>query len=209
MMSASTSSKNPPNKNEPQKFIGGTKIHKELQKTLFFAAYDTIVSSAESITEKRQKDLLCDLIIGKEGNTEYVTLTEQMVCGAHQFAHLYQYVERPVNDNKNLHSLSTVGTPSCETQLILKDCYFPQSSTGAKLSIYTSTEDAVDNAITQKLLRGKSIKSRVVVTPTTMIQAAKDVLKNGRKALACAVDAESEYRNGTLPSGRTLADYHK
>jgi hypothetical protein len=38
---------------------------KELQKTLFFAAYDAVVSSGNSITEKRQKELLAEAIIGE------------------------------------------------------------------------------------------------------------------------------------------------
>jgi hypothetical protein len=51
------------NKLETLKFGGGTKLMKELQKTLFFAAYDAVVSSGNSITEKRQKELLAKAII--------------------------------------------------------------------------------------------------------------------------------------------------
>ena len=34
-------------------------------------------------------------------------------------------------------------------------------------------------------------------------------MKNEKEALACAQDSQSEYRDRTLPSGKTLADYHK
>jgi hypothetical protein len=37
----------------------------------------------------------------------------------------------------------------------------------------------------------------------------RKVLRNGRKAFACAKDAESDYKDGTLPSGKTIDDYHR
>ena len=94
---------------ESLKFVGGTKLMKELQKTLFFAAYDTIVSSGNSITEKRQKELLAEAIIGN-GNSDVMTLTEQMVSttGIKQFAHIYKNVNDPINDDKNVSSLLVI-----------------------------------------------------------------------------------------------------
>jgi hypothetical protein len=41
------------------------------------------------------------------------------------------------------------------------------------------------------------------------MRGAKEVLRNGRKALACAEGAESEYKDGNLPSGKTIADHHQ
>ena len=41
------------------------------------------------------------------------------------------------------------------------------------------------------------------------MRGAKEVLRNGRKALACAKGADSEYKEGTLPSGKTIDDYHR
>ncbi len=35
------------------------------------------------------------------------------------------------------------------------------------------------------------------------------MLRNERKALACAKGAHSEYKDGNLPSGKTIADYHR
>ena len=48
----------------------------------------------------------------------------------------------------------------------------------------------------------------VDVSVQTIMRAAKEVLRNGRKALACVKEAESDYKDGTLPSGRTISDYH-
>jgi hypothetical protein len=47
------------------------------------------------------------------------------------------------------------------------------------------------------------------VSVQTIIRAAKEVLRNGRKALACVKEAEGDYKDGTLPSGRTISDYHR
>ena len=76
---------------EQLKFVGASKLMKELQKTVFFAAYDSIFSSGNSITEKQQKQLLRDSILGT-GNPNYVSLPEQMVAGINQFAGLYEDV---------------------------------------------------------------------------------------------------------------------
>ncbi len=48
----------------------------------------------------------------------------------------------------------------------------------------------------------------VDVSVQTIMQAAKEVLRKGRKALACVKEAESDYKDGTLPSGSTISDYH-
>ncbi len=190
------------NKLETLKFVGGTKLMKELQKTLFFAAYDAIVSSGNSITEKRQKELLAEAIIGN-GNSDVMTLTEQMATGINQFAHLYENVNVPINDDKNASSSGNNGTLS--PRKILRDCYFPQTSDGGKVLIYAN----MPNGITKALLCAKSMNNPVDISTVTMMRGAKEVLRNGRKALASATDSDSDFKDGKLPSGRTLADYQK
>jgi hypothetical protein len=53
----STSSKKKASKKlESIQFVGGSKFTKELQKTVFFAAYDSVVfPSGRSMSEKEQK----------------------------------------------------------------------------------------------------------------------------------------------------------
>ena len=174
---------------------------KELQRTVFFAAYDNIVSSGNSITEKQQKQMLRDSILGN-GNPDYVSLPEQMVAGIHQFAGLYERVEIDGNDDRNALSSAGETTPSGFNKK-LKDGFFPQRNHGGKLAVFANKSDGITSA----LLRAKNMSNPVDVSPTTIMRGAKEVLKNGRKALACATCSDSEYRDGTLPSGRTLADY--
>jgi hypothetical protein len=103
----STSSKKKASKKlESIKFVGGSKFMKELQKTVFFAAYDSVVFlSGRSMTEKEQKQLLQNCIIGS-GDVDEMTLPEQMVLGFNQFSHLYDEVEIDINDDRNASSAS-------------------------------------------------------------------------------------------------------
>lgn len=176
---------------------------KELQRTVFFAAYDNIVSSGNSITEKQQKQMLRDSILGN-GNPNYVSLPEQMVAGINQFAGLYDHVGIEGNDDRSASSSAGQSKPSGFDKK-LKESLFPQKSHGGKLSIYANKSDGITTA----LLRAKNLSNPVDVSPTTIMRGAKEVLKNGRKALACATCSDSDYKDGKLPSGRTLADYQK
>jgi hypothetical protein len=63
------------------------------------------------------------------------------------------------------------------------------------LSIYANKPDG----ITKTLLTSKNFTNPVDVSVHTIMRGAKDVLKNGRKALACAKDFVSEYKSGTIP----------
>ncbi len=195
---------------------------KELQKTVFFAAYDSVVfSSGRSMTEKEQKKLLRTCIFGS-GAVDEITLPEQMVLGLNQFSHLYDEVDIiDVNDDRN--ALSSVSedavvdrhrsTEEGREMILspqrydkkLKDCFFPKKSSGGKLAIYANKPDG----ITKALLIAKNLKNPVDVSVSTIMRGAKEVLRNGRKALACAKDSESDYKDGSLPSGRTIEDYHR
>ena len=201
---------------ESLKFVGGSKFMKELQKTVFFAAYESVVfSSGKSVTDKEQKEMLRRSILGSDDDPDVISLPEQMVLGINQFAHLYDDVPMENNDDRNaassLHG-STAGTDDLigsshrnEYDKRLKDCFFPQKSSGGKLNIYANKPDG----ITKSLLIAKNMSNPVDVSVQTIMQAAKEVLRNGRKALACVKEAESDYKDGTLPSGRTISDYHR
>ncbi len=83
--------------------------------------------------------------------------------------------------------------------------FFPQKSLGGKLHIYANKPDG----ITKALLTAKNMSNPVNVSVQTIMRAAKEVLQNGRKALACVKEAKSDYKDGTLPSGQTISDYHR
>jgi hypothetical protein len=58
------------------------------------------------------------------------------------------------------------------------------------------------------MLVAKNLSNPVNVSVGTILRGAKEVVRNGRKALSCAKDAESEYKDGKLPSGKTLSPIH-
>ena len=64
-------------------------------------------------------------------------------------------------------------------------------------TIYANKPDG----ITKALLTAKNLSNPVDVSVSTIMRGAKEVLKNGQKALACAKDSESDYKDGSLPSG--------
>jgi hypothetical protein len=184
---------------------------KELQKTMFFAAYESVVfSSARSMTEKDQRKMLRESIVGT-GASDIMTLSEQMVLGLNQFSHLYDDVPVVVNDDRNASTLSAaagttvVGSSRNDYDKVLKDCFFPQKSSGGKLTVFANKSDG----ITTSMLVAKNLSNPVHVSDKTIMRGAKEVLRNGRKALACAKGAHSEYKDGNLPSGKTIADYHR
>jgi hypothetical protein len=152
------------------------------------------------MTNKQQNELLLQSILGN-GSPDHVSLPEQMVLGMNQFSGLYDDVEAEVNNDRNT---SSADSPN-EFDKKLKECFFPQKSSGGKLAIYANKSDG----ITTQALRAKTVGNPVGVSLITIMRGAKEVIKNGEKALACAKHSESEYRDGTLPSGKTLADYHK
>ncbi|KAI2499678.1 hypothetical protein MHU86_14811 [Fragilaria crotonensis] len=105
-MLPASSKKTASKKLESIKFVGGSKFMKELQKTVFLSAYDSVVfSSGRSMTEKEQKELLRSSIIGS-GAVDEMTLPEQMVLGLNQFSHLYDEVDIDINDDRNALSSS-------------------------------------------------------------------------------------------------------
>ncbi len=127
---------------ESLKFVGGSKFMKELQKTVFFAAYESVVFSlGKSVTDKEQKAMLRRSILGSE-DPDVISLPEQMVLGINQFAHLYDDVPMENNDDRNAASLhGGSGTDDLigsshrnEYDKRLKDCFFSQKSSGGELT---------------------------------------------------------------------------
>ena len=86
----------------------------------------------------------------------------------------------------------------------LKDCFFPHKIRW-ETGIYANKPDG----ITKALLTAKNLSNPLEVSVTTIRRGTKEVSKNGWKALACAKDADSDYKDGSLPSGHTIADYHR
>jgi hypothetical protein len=57
------------------------------------------------------------------------------------------------------------------------------------------------------MLVAKNLSNPVNVSVVTILRGTKEVMRNGRKALSCAKDAESKYKIGKLPPEKIVADY--
>jgi hypothetical protein len=101
---------------------------KELQKTVFFAAYKSVVlSSGKSVTNKEQKAILRRSILGSE-DPDFISLSEQTVLCVNQYAHLYNDVPMENNDDRNASASGTEdmlgSSHRNEYDKRLKDCFF-------------------------------------------------------------------------------------
>jgi len=66
---------------------------KELQGTVFFAAYDSeVFSSGKSLNDKDQQELMRRSILCS-GDSDEITLQEQMVLCLNQFRHLMKMTQ--------------------------------------------------------------------------------------------------------------------
>jgi hypothetical protein len=129
-----------------------------------------------------------------------MSLPEQIVQGLNQFACLYNYVGIETTDDKI--APSAIEHHKLEKQLKID---FHTDKTWRKTAIFAIKPDG----ITKELLRAKTLSNPIDVSGMTIMRWAKEVLKNRRKALACAKDSASKYSNRTFPLGKTLADSHK
>jgi hypothetical protein len=154
-MLPSSSKKTASKKLETLRVVGSSKFMKELQKTVFFAAYDSVIfSSGRSMTDKEQKELLRASIIGSV-DADVMTLPQQMVAGVNQFSHLYDDVDIDINDDWNASSASVIACtapstgcdlaspPLCDKKL--KDCFFPQKTSDGKIAIFANKPDGITN----------------------------------------------------------------
>jgi hypothetical protein len=55
------------------------------------------------------------------------------------------------------------------------------------------------------MLTATNLSNPVDVSVSTIMRGAKELLRNGQKALARAKDSESNYEERSLPSGQTIA----
>jgi hypothetical protein len=130
---------------ESLKFVGGSKFMKELQNSVFSAAYDSVeFSSWKSFTDKERKEMLRRSILGSE-DTDDISLPEPIILGVKQFAHLCNNV--PIENSDDRNETSTALGGSATNYLILggssrckeydkrlKVC-FPQKGLRGKLHI--------------------------------------------------------------------------
>lgn len=168
-------------------FAGKESLMKELQRTVAFLAYNTVLKSGVSKTAKALQDNVHALYFGDQ-SPDTIGLAEQLLRGMGAFAPLFDQEIDQANGN---------------VVLKMKKIYHLTDET-----IIVSNNPR-DKGINMAVLASKRLSNRVKLTPRAIWDFGKLVEKNGKKALAML--AQSEYgphlKTGTMPSGKNYIDY--
>lgn len=165
-------------------FAGKTVLMKELQRTISFRAYNTILASGNSKGTKDLMNKAHELYFGKRNDDDSVGYAEQLMKGMNAFAPLFEKEEDLGKGN---------------IMLIMKSMFH---CTQEKIVVSTHPKD---KGINMAVLSSKGINNRVQLTAHGVWDFGKQVEKFGKRALALV--QAWEYTNGNLPSGKTYEDY--
>lgn len=169
-------------------FAGKSALMKELQRTIAFKAYNSILSSGITSTGKVLHKQLYDLYFGDEANEDSVGYAEQLLRGFGSFSAMFDREEE---------------LGQGEIILKLKKCFHCMEET------IIVSDNPSKKGITMAVLSSKRLSNRILLNPRQLWDFAKLVERNGKKALA--ILKQSEYadtiNNGNLPSGKSYEDY--
>jgi hypothetical protein len=179
-------------------FAGGQAIQKELQSTIAYSCFEELNRCADSLTALQQADLVHKLFYNGQGQSQEdsISHSEQCLKGLGQFAGLFDKEAISNCDN------SVTVDRAAPYALVLKP----------SLHCLSGDRRVVCNGhggISKDVLWHKSLSSnkRETVSPKTLCDNAKEVLRNCKKALALVKAPASPYRDGDLPSGQRIEDY--
>lgn len=169
-------------------FTGNSTLMKELQRTLSFLAYNTLLKSGESMSTKKLQDNALLLYFGDLNNPDSMGYAEQLMKGFGPFSAMF---EESVDVSKGTRRLK------------MKSIYHCLSN-----DIFVST-DPQDKGISMPVLSSKRMNNRVRLSARSIWEFAKSVEKHGKKALAIVMDSEyaDTAKTGIFPSGKCYDDY--
>jgi hypothetical protein len=165
-------------------FVGKTTLMKELQRTVAFRAYNSVLTSGNSKGAKALQANAHQLYFGNENDEDSLGYAEQLVEGMNAFAPLF---EKEEDIAKGTITLTLKKIFHCLPDKIIV------------------SKVPKDKGINMAVLSSKGLNNRVQITPRGVWDFGKQVEKMGKKALALVQD--SEYADGKMPSGKTYEDY--
>jgi hypothetical protein len=187
-------------------FIGGAAVHKELQGFAAFVAYQGCHQSGASVTNATLKQSVADQYFGDNKDPDSIGLAEQLVSGEGIFRSLY-------TQSSSLNPLhTTTNEPSSSTTLVMKPSLH---CLGGHITIPVGGANGILlPLLLRSKLRGTPVASNdagYYIKARTLFDRAQEVVKNGKKALACVMAQDSPYKDyvktGNLPSGMNHDDY--
>lgn len=169
-------------------FSGNQLLMKELQRTVAFRAYNTLLTSGASQTVKSLQSNIHKLYFGDDSDPDSIGFCDQLLKGCSAFAPLFDRIK---------------GSDTNEVQLLMKNRFHCLDT-----DIFVSKQPR-DKGISANVLGSKGITNPVQLSPRTIWDHAKLVEKNGKKALAMLYQSEyADYaRTGVPPSGKSYDDY--
>lgn len=210
--------------------VGGTvsstpkissKLHKELQRTAAFRAYnDHLVSTGDSMGAQELKDKLRDLYLGNKEDTDNIGYVEQLVNGLQSFEPMFDRVEEL---EKGMAHLGLKKCFHCTPTDIVSD---PKSTRSTCLNMKMLKLTNISSLDSNKNKKTKARPHKTAeeqehdndcedeekggtaagyITARSLWKFAKVVEANGKKALA--IIQRSPYRDGNMPSGETYDSY--
>lgn len=169
-------------------FAGKVTLMKELQRTLSFKAYTTVLESGGSQTLKWLHDQSHSLYFGDENNQDSIGYAEQMLRGFGPFSPMF---ERGADIAKGSITLTMKRIFHCMPDDIIV------------------SQSPNDKGINMAVLSSKRLNNRVQLSPRSVWDFGKVVERNGKKALALVMQSEyaESTKTGILPSGKSFEDY--
>jgi hypothetical protein len=163
-------------------FAGKEALMKELQRTVAFLAYNSVLKSGSTKSGKLLHETVHTLYFGDVKNSDSIGYAEQMLQGMGAFGPMFERVEGTLRMKHMFHLM--------EEDIIVSDV--PK-----------------EKGINMAVLSSKRLSNRVKLTPRTIWDFGKLVEKNGKKALALL--SQSDYsdciKTGIMPSGKNFDDY--
>jgi len=189
----------------PMSFTGGAKLLKELQGFASFVAFEDCHLSGDSLSKNLLMQEMERQYFGNPNDPDSFGLAEQLIHGVGVFSGLYTEEYQ-----STVTSLENLPNPTMNTQgtvLVLKPelhC-LPDDK-----KIFVGQRPGCLNM--KWMLASNLTKPNVVIKARTMVDRAKEILLNCKKALSLVLWHDSPYKGavatGVLPSGSNIEDYY-
>ena len=199
-----------------QAFIGGAFVHKELQGFAAFVAYQKCHHSGNSVTKTMMEASIAEQYFGNTSDSDSIGLAEQLVGGIGIFGGLYyqsgtssDYLTPAHHDHHTTNPPPLLNTTTARSSLVMKPSLH---CLGGHIAIPVGGINGISlPLLLQSKLNTTASNPDDNIKPRTLFTRAQEVVKNGKKALACVMAPDSPYKDyiktGNLPSGMNHDDY--
>jgi hypothetical protein len=172
-------------------FIGGAFVHKELQGFAAFVAYQWCHHSGGSVTKTILEASIAEQYFGNSSDSDSIGLAEQLVEGMGIFSGLYHQSGSFERHDHTTHPLLSPTT--ARSTLVMKPSLH---CLGGHITIPVGGINGISlPLLLQSKLNTSASNPDDYIKPRTLFTRAQEVVKNGKKALACVMAPDSPYKD--------------